>query len=384
MTDSPNPFRVVLRGYDPSQVDRLVSELVESGEAARRQVATLEDRVQQLEDELSRPVEDSPVEDRPAEPASFTHLGERVGQILALADDEANEMRERAREEAATHRTQVEEAAAAVRADADRYAEQRRSEVETEAARLLEDARRTADERLDVADRDAAARLQEAEAVHETQRAKSAKAAADFETTLAARRQKAEAEFTQQMAEADERLEKLQRHIEDSRAEAEAAQAEAARESRLLIDDASQQAATIVGDAKVMAARIRAESERELAAATQRRDSINAQLANVRQMLTTLTGVAPSALVDQVIGDADAQEDAAAVASTSEAGVSVPEQSRTEAGTEVETGQDTEDHGDGRDETADPRPEPESESDANAEDDDQEKVFTPYVPPRIG
>ncbi len=352
MTDSPNPFRVVLRGYDPSQVDRRVSELVESDETARRQVETLEARVQQLEAELSRSVEESPVEDRPSEPVSFTHLGERVGQILALADDEANELRERASAEAATHRAQVEEAAAAVRADADRYAEQRRSEVETEAARLLEDARRTADERLDVADRDAAARLQEAEAVYETQRAKSAKAAADFETTLAARRQKAEAEFTQQMAEAEERLEKLQRHIEDSRADAEAARAEAARESRLLIDDASQQAATIVGDAKVMAARIRAESERELAAATQRRDSINAQLANVRQMLTTLTGVAPSALVDQVIGDADTQE----------AGASVPEQSRTEAGAQVETGPVTEDHGegDGPDETADPQPEPEA------------------------
>ena len=36
--------------------------------------------------------------------------------------------------------------------------------------------------------------------------------------------------------------------------------------------------------------RVRADSERELAAATQRRDSINAQLANVRQMLATLTG----------------------------------------------------------------------------------------------
>ncbi|HEX5771903.1 MAG TPA: hypothetical protein VFY11_13155, partial [Nocardioidaceae bacterium] len=38
------------------------------------------------------------------------------------------------------------------------------------------------------------------------------------------------------------------------------------------------------------AARVRSESERELSAATQRRDSINAQLSNVRQMLATLTG----------------------------------------------------------------------------------------------
>jgi len=35
-----------------------------------------------------------------------------------------------------------------------------------------------------------------------------------------------------------------------------------------------------------------ADSERELAAATQRRDSINQQLVNVRQMLATLSGTA--------------------------------------------------------------------------------------------
>jgi hypothetical protein len=37
---------------------------------------------------------------------------------------------------------------------------------------------------------------------------------------------------------------------------------------------------------------VRTDSERELSAASQRRDSINAQLANVRQMLATLTGTA--------------------------------------------------------------------------------------------
>ena len=48
---------------------------------------------------------------------------------------------------------------------------------------------------------------------------------------------------------------------------------------------------------------MRADSERELAAASQRRDSINAQLANVRQMLTTLTGAAPVALTDETPQD---------------------------------------------------------------------------------
>ena len=52
-----------------------------------------------------------------------------------------------------------------------------------------------------------------------------------------------------------------------------------------LIAEAEQKAEQIVAEAMARADRIRAESERELAAATQRRDSINAQLTNVRQML---------------------------------------------------------------------------------------------------
>ena len=46
----------------------------------------------------------------------------------------------------------------------------------------------------------------------------------------------------------------------------------------------------MVAEAKTKAERIRDDSERVLAAATQRRDSINAQLTNVRQMLATLSG----------------------------------------------------------------------------------------------
>jgi hypothetical protein len=62
------------------------------------------------------------------------------------------------------------------------------------------------------------------------------------------------------------------------------------------VQEAEAKAQQIVNEAVARADRVRAESERELAAATQRRDSINAQLANVRQMLATLTGVAPTSM----------------------------------------------------------------------------------------
>jgi F0F1-type ATP synthase membrane subunit b/b' len=113
----------------------------------------------------------------------------------------------------------------------------------------------------DAAEREAAARLRQADAVVEDQRAKAAAATADFEDTLASRRTASEREL-----------------------------ADARREARRLVEEAQRQASTIVGEAEATAARIREESERKLASDTQRRDLINAQLADVRQMLAALTG----------------------------------------------------------------------------------------------
>ena len=53
-----------------------------------------------------------------------------------------------------------------------------------------------------------------------------------------------------------------------------------------------------MADAKGTAARVRADSDRELAAASQRRDAINQQLANVRQMLSALTGAVPAVALE--------------------------------------------------------------------------------------
>jgi hypothetical protein len=61
----------------------------------------------------------------------------------------------------------------------------------------------------------------------------------------------------------------------------------------MLTADAEQKAKQLVSDAAARADRIRDESERELASAVQRRNAINAQLTNVRQMLSTLSGTNP-------------------------------------------------------------------------------------------
>ena len=119
--------------------------------------------------------------------------------MLSLADEEATSCARRPRMPRTSSSTTRTRPPSSSRAEADAYAAKRRSDADGEAESIIKQARRQADEMLDGADRDAAARRQEAEAVYETQRAKAAAAAADFETTLAQRRENAEEEFTEQL-----------------------------------------------------------------------------------------------------------------------------------------------------------------------------------------
>lgn len=301
-TSSTPAFRTVLRGYEAGEVDRHMGELHEQlraeqqradeaqqrSEQMARRAADLERRLVAVEQAAAE--RDAKAASQPAEEPVFTSLGKRVGQILQLADDEANALRAGAKRDADAFRGDAEEAAAVLRAEADRYAAQTRSAAETDAALALEEARRHADEILDEAAQDATARREEAEALYERQRANSAQAAADFETTLAQRRERAEQDFAERAAAVEQQVRILEERATAVHNDAERARSEADLNARRALEDAQQHAQQLVAEAKARAERIRAESERELAAAMNRRDSINAQLANVRQMLATLSG----------------------------------------------------------------------------------------------
>jgi len=302
MTDSNAHFRSVLRGYDPAQVDQHVHELAQAAAAARKEAAErtievrkLEAAHGQLRNEVERHVQRARTleeEQMKASAPTYATLGERIGSILTLADEEASDMRARAQSDAANHHALADESALATRGEADLYATEMRSAAEANAARFMEDAKQQADSVLDDADRQAMARREEAEAVYERSRAKSATAAVDFETTLAARRDSSALEFAAEVTAAEQQLATVRLQSEQARAESEQSQQEAASRSEQQLEQAMNHARTLVAEAKTKAERIRGDSERELAAATQRRDSINAQLSNVRQMLAALGGVA--------------------------------------------------------------------------------------------
>ena len=126
-------------------------------------------------------------------------------------------------------------------------------------------------------------------------RAKAAQAAADFETALAKRRQKAEADHVARTNTAERELAETVARTDQLRAEAEKMRADAERRSQEMLQAAQRESAELVGEARAQADRTRRESERELASLSKRRDAITDQLRNVREMLSTLTGGAVAA-----------------------------------------------------------------------------------------
>ena len=300
MTDHSHTlgFRTVMRGYETGQVDRTVVDLQQALAAARTeaaesgvQVAKLQARVDDLAAQVTQQqqrVRQLEEEREHSAPPSFAELGERIGLMLSLAEEEAAGLRDRARAEADALLAEAREKAQRRTDTADRHAAEVTSKAEADATALVEGARREADDILDHADREATARREEAEAVFEHQRARAAAAAADFEKTLAERRDRAAEEFEAQMHAHEDALVRAEERLASVEAEAQRVQQEAQEHAEAILRGARDEAATLLEQARGNAERIRRESQRELTAATARRDAITVQLHNVRQMLATL------------------------------------------------------------------------------------------------
>ena len=308
MTDRPSTsrpgFQKALFGHDPSQVDAAIDELQTRLEAAERDAQVARARVRELE-EAQSPIVGAP---------TFDDLGARVVAILNLAEEEAAEQRGAAETEAQRNRAEALAAAESSQAAADRYAERVRAVADTEAAQVRDEARRLANDVVEDAEREASARRAEAEALFETYRANAAAAAADLERSLAARRDQAATEITAQLEAHEASLQAAEARALHQAKQSEAAFEEARGMATTHVAQAEEQAALILQRARAQADRITRSSEREVTAASARRDSINVQLDNLRQMLATLGG---PGVAEQLLGQewaaaepADAPDDA--------------------------------------------------------------------------
>ncbi len=304
MIDRPH-FKSSRRGYEPEEVDAFIESQNRILQAAKKDAAERSVELTKLNAALtdlrgqlgqqSRVMADLKKNSSPTPAQTFTDLGERIGQILALADEEAADMRARAATDADEIRERANRAANELKATTSTYAEQARARADEESVRIIAQANREAQAIVAEAQSVTAAQRQEAAAEFEAHRLKASTASAELEVKLAARREAADLEFEvrrqQQEAALGESETRLRQLTERAEHDAQEMRARAER----LLENAQAQADQIVSEARDHASRLREESDRELSAASAQRDAITAQLGNVRQMLATLGG---GALVD--------------------------------------------------------------------------------------
>jgi hypothetical protein len=101
------------------------------------------------------------------------------------------------------------------------------------------------------------------------------------------------------MAAAERRLTETSEAADQVKREAEAHRVEADRRAAQILESARRESEAMISEATAKAARARSEVERELANLIRRRDSVQAQLQNVREMLATMTGASASAADDE-------------------------------------------------------------------------------------
>src|SRR5581483_4160466 len=133
----------VRHGYDPTEVERHVSELARAASEAQQRTEELTRTVEQLKQAaVEREKELAAAKPVPPPEPTFHDFGKRVGSILAMAEEEAEEMRAAAIAEVDRRLSEADTAAAKVRSEADGYAQDTRSAADEEAAKLREHAKR--------------------------------------------------------------------------------------------------------------------------------------------------------------------------------------------------------------------------------------------------
>jgi cell division septum initiation protein DivIVA len=296
MNETPPAFDIVLRGYERRQVDEHLATLVNERLTAERRAGDLEKQVTRMRSEAESNKNES------SEP-TYAGLGARVEKILRLAEEEARDVAAEAKAAGERERQKASEDAKQIRALAEEEGKRKVAEGQAQAERLLEQSRKQAQQIRTEATDEATAKLAQAESVVEEARAKAAQIATEVEAKLAKRREQAERDLVSRTEVAERRLMETGEKADQLRLEAQKMRDDAERRAKQLLEAARREAEDLVNDARSKAERTRMESERELAALTHRRDSINAQLSNVREMLATLTGSA-AAMVNDVAGAA--------------------------------------------------------------------------------
>jgi DivIVA domain-containing protein len=269
------PFELVLRGYDRRQVDAFLARidvdlgtLAQDRDAAYAQLSALSTQVAQLQDELASSGRRSALPDA----ASYAAFGPRIEQIFALVEEQANDIRSSATDDADRLRAE----AAALFEDARR-----------DAKRVQEDFEITLSSRRIEAERDLAEKAERA-------RSLTSEAATHASAVRADARKEADEVLTNARDEAQATLGAARSEAESTIVTAREKAERMVREARELaasIDtDARQQAAEAVERARVESDEVLRRVRAELKELAGQRQRITGQLSQMRELLGALAG----------------------------------------------------------------------------------------------
>lgn len=297
MNPSASTFDTAMRGYERTAVDAKVAALAAERAAFERRAAELEREINRMRGAMTRG-ESAPY---------YVTLSRKLEGILREADEDGR----RACEEAAAMAQRDRDAAQAeVEANYARMdAEAQRAEATAREAmeRMMDEARREAEMIRQQGAEKAAQTAAGAAEVVESARARGAQLATEVETKMTAQREQFERDVVTRQEAAERRLQETAQLAAQLKTESITITEDSQRAAQALIEAARAAATELITETVSRAEKLQAEAEREVAALTHRRDSINAQLHNVREMLATLTGGAVN--VNALAGLTEAEEE---------------------------------------------------------------------------
>jgi hypothetical protein len=295
MTMNPmaQAFDTAMRGYERTAVDSKVAALAAERAAFDRRAVELEREIQRMRGAMSRG-ESAPY---------YVTLSRKLEGILREADEDGNRACDEAAAMAQRDRDAAQAECEAAYARMDAEAQRAEATAREAMERMMDEARREAEMIRIQGTEKAAQTANGAAEVVESARARGAQLATEVETKMTAQREQFERDVVTRQETAERRLQETAQMSAQLKTESITITEDSQRAAQALIEAARAAAVELVTETASRAERLQQEAEREVAALTHRRDSINAQLTGVRETLASLSGAANMAAMGHANGN---------------------------------------------------------------------------------
>ncbi|TQF03685.1 hypothetical protein E6W39_17420 [Kitasatospora acidiphila] len=279
-------FTAARRGYAPEQVDRALAALTAQRDAAWQRLSQLGARIRDLETALEAARQEAAEAPAP----DYTALSEQAADLMAIAENEARNIRDKSERFAEDTRDDTYQAGQAAQKSAEEFATTTRAEADQAARRTDERSRAEAERLRGEADRDARAIRDTATAEAAKLRVAAAEAGERAETKLAELRREADERFAAEEAAAQAADGKSSALAEQRLKESEQHREATIGMVKQIDTEAQARADQLVEQARREAERINTASAEEQAAFEERLATVQTHLDTIKGTLASLTG----------------------------------------------------------------------------------------------